>query len=173
MSYYMTDVEADGPCPAIYSMVSFGSVIVAETALVESFYGKVCPISGLWIPEALAVSGFTREETLMFDDPKNVMQKYADWIEATTVGKPQFISDNNGFDWQFINYYFHYYLGKNPFGHSSRNLGDLYKGMQKDMFKTFKHLRRTKHTHNPVDDSIGNVDALIAMRKMGLKIKFE
>lgn len=173
MSYFMTDVEADGPCPGIYSMISFGSVIVAEIALVEYFYGKVCPISGMWIPEALAVSGFTREETLMFDDPKNVMQHYADWIEERSTGRPQFISDNNGFDWQFINYYFHYYLGKNPFGHSSRNLGDLYKGMQKDMHKNFKHLRKTKHTHNPVDDSLGNVEALLTMKKMGLKIKLD
>ena len=57
-----------------------------------------------------------------------------------------FISDNNGFDWQFINWYFHHFLGKNPFGHSSTNLGSLYKGLVKDTFENFKHLRRTRST---------------------------
>jgi len=27
-----------------------------------------------------------------------------------------FISDNDGFDWQFVNWYFWHFLGQNPFG---------------------------------------------------------
>ena len=50
-----------------------------------------------------------------------------------------FVSDNNGFDWQFVNWYFHAFLGENPFGHSSTNLGSLYKGLVKDFKKNFKH----------------------------------
>jgi len=83
-----------------------------------------------------------------------------------------FISDNNGFDWQFINWYFHHFLIKNPFGFSSTNLGSLYKGLVKDTSPNFKHLRKTKHTHNPVDDAVGNAEALLHMKSvMGLKIK--
>jgi len=34
------------------------------------------------------------------------------------------------------------------------------------------HLRKTKHTHNPVDDAKGNAEALLALKnEMGLKIK--
>jgi hypothetical protein len=58
----------------------------------------------------------------------------------------------------------------NPFGHSSTNLGSLYKGLVKDTFQSFKHLRRTAHTHHPVDDAKGNAEALIEMKRMGLKI---
>jgi hypothetical protein len=36
----------------------------------------------------------------------------------------------------------------------------------------FKHLRRTMHTHHPVDDARGNAEAMLAMRQMGLKISF-
>ena len=43
----------------------------------------------------------------------------------------------------------------------------------KDTFKTFKHLRRTKHTHHPVDDAKGNAEALLAMRETGLKISWD
>jgi hypothetical protein len=38
------------------------------------------------------------------------------------------------------------------------------------MFQNFKHLRKTEHTHNPVDDARGNAEALLAMKEMGLKI---
>jgi hypothetical protein len=34
-------------------------------------------------------------------------------------------------------------VGKNPFGHSSQNVGSVYKGLVKDTFATFKHLRKT------------------------------
>ena len=76
-----------------------------------------------------------------------------------------FVSDNNGFDWQFINWYFYHFLGRNPFGHSSTNLGALYKGLVKDMRKNFKHLRKTKHTHHPVDDARGNAEAMLVVLK--------
>jgi len=61
MSYVVVDVESDGPIPHKYSMVCFGAVIV-EPSLQETFYGKTRPISADYIPEALAVSGFTRDQ---------------------------------------------------------------------------------------------------------------
>ena len=172
MSYYSTDVEADGQIPNKYSMVCFGAICV-EPSLSKTFYGKTKPISDLWNPEALAISGFTREEHLTFDDPKDVMDKFEQWIKETTVGYPIFISDNNGFDWQFINYYFHYYLGRNPFGYSSRRIGDLYCGMKNDSFAKWKHLRDSIHSHNPVDDAKGNAEVLLKMKEMGLKINLK
>jgi hypothetical protein len=60
MPYVMIDIESDGPIPGDYSMVCFGAIIV-EPELNRSFYGKLKPISDKFIPEALAVSGFTRE----------------------------------------------------------------------------------------------------------------
>lgn len=172
MPYVMVDVEADGPIPGEYSMISFGAVIV-EPELTRTFYGQLRPISEKFVPEALVVSGFTREESLAFDDPAEVMTRFADWLGAECKGRMLFVSDNNGFDWQFVNWYFHRFLGKNPFGFSSTNLGSLYKGMQKDTFVSFKHLRKTAHTHHPVDDAKGNAEALLAMKEMGLKIRLD
>lgn len=172
MSFVMVDVESDGPIPGDYSMICFGAVIV-EPSLDKAFYGKLRPISENWIPDTLAVSGFGREETLGFDDAKTVMESFAFWIEANSHGRPMFISDNNGFDWQFINWYFHHFTGNSPFGHSSSNLGSLYKGLVKDTFKNFKHLRVTEHTHHPVDDARGNAEALLRMKDEGLKISLK
>ncbi len=171
----MVDVESDGPIPGDFSMISFGAVLVDEQ-LDKTFYGKLKPISEKFIHEALAVSGHSREETLNFDDPKKVMEDFEQWIAGacaeTGNDRPIFISDNNGFDWMFVCWYFHHFLGRNPFGHSSQNLGSLYKGLEKDTFKNFKHLRRTKHTHHPVDDAKGNAEALLTMKKeLGLGVK--
>jgi DNA polymerase III alpha subunit (gram-positive type) len=169
MPYIMVDVEADGPIPGDYSMISFGAVIV-EPGLERTFYGRLKPISDRFIAEALAVCNVTREECLAFEDPTTVMEQFRDWLKTNCKGRMLFISDNNGFDWQFINWYFHHFLGKNPFGFSSTNLGSLYKGMQRDTFANFKHLRKTAHTHHPVDDARGNAEALLQLKEMGLKI---
>ena len=173
MSYIMVDVEADGPIPGDYSMISFGAIVV-EPSLNKTFYAQLKPISEKWIPEALQVSGFTREETLTFEEPRTIMEKFALWIEAESSGRSLFISDNNGFDWQFINWYFHHFCQKNPFGHTSSNLGSLYKGLLKDTFVNFKHLRKTEHTHNALDDVRGNAEALLQLKQeLGLKISLK
>jgi hypothetical protein len=80
MSVVMVDTEADGPIPGDHSMVSFGAVIV-EPCLARSFYGRLKPISEAWLPDALRVSGHTREETLAFDEPKVVMAQFADRLK--------------------------------------------------------------------------------------------
>jgi len=105
--------------------VCFGAVLFDET-LEKSFYGQTRPVSDRFIPGALAVSGFTREQHLAFDDPKAVMETFADWLDQHSKGRPVFVSDNLAFDWQFVNYYFHRFVGRNPFGFSGRRIGDLY-----------------------------------------------
>ena len=173
MSLIVVDVESDGEIPHKYSMVCFGAVVV-EPGLSKTFYGKTKPISDEWKPDALAISGFSREEHLTFDEPAEVMQKFAEWINENTNGQATFISDNPAFDWQWINYYFHYFTGKNPFGFSARRIGDLYCGLEKDFFagSKWKKFRKTPHTHNPVDDALGNAEALLKIREMGLKFPF-
>src|SRR5206468_8451026 len=128
MSFIIVDVEADGPMPAEYSMVCFGAVLFDEVSD-KSFYGQTRPISDRFVPEALAVSGFSREQHLAFDEPKAVMESFGAWMAQQTKGRPIFVSDNVAFDWQFINHYFHSFLGRNPFGFSGRRIGDLYAGL--------------------------------------------
>lgn len=160
----MVDIEADGPIPGDYSMVCFGAIIV-EPQLNRTFYGQLQPISEKWVPEALAVSGFSREQTLEFSNPVDVMKQFATWVKQESRGQPFFISDNNGFDWQFINWYFHHFASSNPFGFSSTNLGSLYKGVVRDLRSSFKHLRKTRHTHHPVDDARGNAEAFLQINE--------
>ena len=154
----VVDVESDGQCPGKFSMVSFGAVVLED--FTQTFYGQMRPISHEWQPDALAVSGHSREQIETFDDPAQIMLEFDNWLKGLGADSIYFWSDNNGFDWQFINYYFWVYRGYNPFGWSSRNINDLYKGLNGDMYASFKHLRKTKHTHNPLDDAMGNAEAL-------------
>lgn len=72
-----------------------------------------------------------------------------------------FVSDNPAYDWQFINYYFHKFLGLNPFGHSARRISDFYAGINGNFYNatSWKKWRLTPHDHNPVNDAMGNVEA--------------
>jgi hypothetical protein len=109
-------------------MVCFGAVVV-EPSLQKTFYGQVRPITDRYLDEAPGVSGFTRAEHLEFNDPAEVMQEFGGWLAAVAKGRKVFISDNLAFDWQFINYYFHRFTGRNPFGFSGRRIGDLHCGL--------------------------------------------
>lgn len=173
MSYIVVDVEADGEIPGRNSIVCFGAVIV-EPSLSKTFYGKTEPISDKYNPDALAISGFSREEHHSFDDPQYVFEDFEKWIKENSHGKPTFISDNLAFDWQWINWYSHTYLGRNPFGFSGRRIGDIYCGMKGDMglnSEWKKKYRKTTHDHNPVNDAKGNAEAILEFQKMGLRIK--
>ena len=66
------------PIPGDHSMVCFGAVLVmVREGLDKTFYGRLRPISDKWIPEPLTVCGFSREDTLSFDNPKTVTENFA------------------------------------------------------------------------------------------------
>lgn len=165
------DGEYDGPVPGLYSMVCFGAVVV-EDGLERTFYTQMRPLArAMYNKEALAISGFTREQHEGFPHPADGVVKFARWVNEMSPGRrPIFCSDNPG-DWSFINYYLHLYNDGNPFGWSGRRIGDLYCGMKMDTQSQWKFLRKTIHDHNPVNDAKGNAEAILAMRDMGLKIK--
>ncbi len=157
MKYIIVDVESDGPCPGLYSMHEFGAVVVGTR---ESFHSLIrADKDASWNQEALDVCNRTREETLSFPEPSIVIPLFVKWLKSFNT-RLIFVSDNNGYDWQFINYYLWKYAKENPFGHSSMNLGSLYKGLSRDMRANFKFLRKTKHDHNALNDCIGNAEAM-------------
>ena len=64
------DVEADGPVPGPYSMLSFGLAVAgrfdgtdfgAATPVDRTFYAELQPIGEQFVPDALRVSGLDRE----------------------------------------------------------------------------------------------------------------
>jgi len=158
---YSLDVEADGPCPGLYSMLSFG--LVPLDAPERGFYTTLAPISERYKEGALKTNKWTREETLGFTPPAEAMAQFAEWLAKEPVtGRKIIWSDNPAFDWQFFNYYCHAYLGDNPFGHSARRIADFAAGLEGGARATrdWKRLRTEAHTHNALEDARGNAGAL-------------
>ena len=156
------DVEADGPCPGLYNMISFALVSLADPA--SSYFGEVLPIlDSPGLPAAREITGISFEMQKTYRPPELVMAEARDWLTAITAGRrPIFWSDNPAFDWQFWNWYTYKYLGENPAGFSARRIGDLDAGRRGEPLNTlaWKKRRVTAHTHNPVDDARGNAEAL-------------
>lgn len=175
MSLFVVDVEADGPIPGDFSMLSFASVRIDKELSCSFISNPIKPISQIYVKDAIAAIGITADErqdiyVTKGNDPEGTMASFESWIVTMSIGRPIFISDNPAFDWMFICWYFHHFLGRNPFGFSARRLGDLYCGLMKDMRAQWKHLRKTKHTHDPLMDAMGNAEVILYMMdKMGLK----
>lgn len=174
MSWFVVDCEADGPAPGLSSMICFGAIRL-DRDLQTTFYGETAPITDDYDKDLdrQFVGGITREQHEAFPDPAIAMTDFANFIQtANRGGHPVFVTDNLAFDWQWINYYFHRFIQRNPFGHSGRRIGDLWAGFRKNAKRgnDWKKFRVTSHTHNPVDDTRGNAEALLKMAELGLEI---
>ena len=127
--FFSVDVETSGPIPGEYSLLTIGACDVFNDT--KTFECKLKPINHNVVPEALAVTGLSLEileqEGL---PPAKAMQNFHDWVQnvAGIDGKPIFVGFNAAFDWSFINYYFHLFLGHNPFGFAALDIKSLYMG---------------------------------------------
>ena len=165
MSLIFVDVEATFgvACPNMQEggMTEFAAI---EFKSHKWFHGK---------PSAICISDDPKWWDLSLDtEAMNCHPWYCVFIEFERwlkqfEGNPIFVSDNPAFDWQWINYWFWHTIQRNPFGHSARRIGDFYAGLVGDFraASKWKKLRITKHTHNPVDDATGNVEAFERMLK--------
>lgn len=176
MTLYSVDIEADGPAPGLYSMLSIG-VVAVRSGLEDRFYRELRPISDRWVAEALAICGLDRDLLSREGaDPAAAMADLRDFLANTSTGQPVFISDNPGFDFGFVNYYCHAFDPRgNPFGFSARRIGDLWAGLSRDASKgsEWKAFAETEHTHNALDDAVGNAEALLEIQRRGLTIRLD
>jgi DNA polymerase III epsilon subunit-like protein len=113
--YVATDVEADGPIPGPYSMLSVGMAVVDHLELTH--YTEIKPISDRFVPEALAVSGLDRERLKReAPDAVTAMEGVARWVDSlSNLGKPVFLAAPAVFDGMFLHWYFIEFVGRDPF----------------------------------------------------------
>jgi hypothetical protein len=172
--YLSADVEADGPIPGPYSMLSFalavcgtfdGTVFEAADPAERTFYAELKPISDAFDPEALAVSGLDRER-LAADgrDPVEAMSAAAAWVkEVAGKASPVLVAYPLGFDWMWLYWYLvRFAQGGSPFGHSRHlDIKTLYAAKAGAMISRATKsqmpahlLSERPHTHNALDDAI-------------------
>lgn len=174
-TYILVDMEASGPIPEVYSMLSVGACVVGDMS--KTFYVELKPVNDNYIQEVLNVTGFSMEELKKNGtEPKKAMGNFEKWIktEAAPNSRAVFVSFGT-FDWMFVQYYFYKYLGRKPFGFNSIDIKSYYMGMTDCDWKgtTKKRIRKAnprltsqrKHTHNALDDAIGQAELFEKMLK--------
>ena len=158
--YISVDVESSGPIPGDYSLLSIGACVVGNSA--EEFYVEIQPINEAYVPEAIEVAGKSmREFALSGQTPESAMSSFRDWLELIGGdGSVVFVGFNAAFDWSFINWYFHTYVGENPFGIGGIDIKSFYMGMSGCLWEDTrsshipaKFKGRLPHTHNALDDA--------------------
>jgi ribonuclease T len=159
--FISVDIEAAGPVPPTYSMLSLGAVVVTNPQL--TFYVEIKPVSEEFVPDAMKVVGRTLKDfARVGHDPKEAMTAFRDWLQTVTKDhKPVFVGFNATFDWAFVNFYFHQYLGENPFGFGGLDIKSYYMGMTGCAWEDTRSSRIAKefkgpspHTHQALDDAI-------------------
>lgn len=159
-TYISVDVEASGPIPGMYSLLSIGACVVGDIG--ESFYAEVQPINDAYVPEAIKVTGKSMKEfALSGQPPESAMKSFRDWLaRVSDKASPVFVGFNAPFDWSFINWYFHTYLGENPFGIGGIDIKAFYMGMSGCSWDDTRSSRipenfkgQSSHTHNALDDA--------------------
>jgi DNA polymerase III epsilon subunit-like protein len=163
--YISVDIETAGPVPGEYSMLSLGACVVYDTP--QTFYVELRPVTERFVPEALAVAGLSLTELAKHGtDPTVGMTQFEQWVNGVANGgHPVFVAFNATFDWMFMSYYFHRFLGRNPFGISGLDIKAYYMGKLNTTWEQTtkcnikpEFLSGRKHTHNALDDALEQAD---------------
>lgn len=156
-TFISVDIETSGPIPGEYSMLSIGACLVAdETITFESF---IYPTTNNYDPEAIRATGITLTDARIKGvSPENAMSLFYDWVQCIAKDTtPVFVGFNSPFDWSFVNYYLHKYLGKNPFGFTALDIKSMYFGKIGSTWNETRSSAISKHVGIP---QVGGHNAL-------------
>lgn len=171
-TYISIDIEAAGPIPGEYSMLSLGACVVGETT--TTFYIEFKPISQQFVSSALKVSGLSLEKLKSEGvEPAAGMAQLEKWISRVCgESRSVFVAFNATFDWSFVHWYFIKFLGRDPFGISGLDIKAYYMGKLGTIWSettkrrvTEKFTSTHKHTHNALDDAIEQAEIFEKLQK--------
>lgn len=181
VTYISVDIEAAGPSPSGFAMLSVGACLVDEPSeplpdsIAAHFYAELKPDRDGELASAMAVGGFTLGGLSATGTPaREAMRAFADWIAAVTPAahRPVLVGFNAPFDWMFVADYFHRYLGTNPFGHSALDIKAYYLGVTGSSwpatsmpFVAERYGLTIDLTHNALDDARDQAALFRAVRE--------
>ena len=168
--YVSVDIEADGPCPGIHSMLSLGAAaFTIERELLGTFSrnfelipeGKPDPatMQQFWDRFPAAYEA-TRVDAM---DPKVAMQDLDNWIQPfQKQGRPIFMGYPARFDLRWVDYYSWRYINKKLLGLGAFDLKTAgaiamrteYHVSRKANFPKSWFTSKKKHTHIASDDAV-------------------
>ncbi|MEV8549204.1 exonuclease [Streptomyces glaucescens] len=184
--YISVDIEADGPIPGPYSLLSLGAAVAGvqdqdgftpADPERRTFYRELRPIGDDFVPEALAVSGLDRDRLRREGlDPALALAQFSRWVREVSAdagAQPVMCGYPASYDWTFLYWYLIRFTGDSPFGHSgSLDMKTLYatkagvplravakRGMPPAL------LPRRRHTHHALDDAVEQAELFANLMK--------
>jgi DNA polymerase III epsilon subunit-like protein len=136
-TFFSVDIEASGPVPGLFNMVSIGVVPVTHRDGAwrpgdERFYVELKPIAPGFDPGAMKVHGIPRQrletEGVPSDEAMRRLSEFVAGCLRRTGGRAVFVGHNAAFDWSYISYYFELYHLPNPFGYKALDSKSLAMG---------------------------------------------
>ena len=178
--YVSCDVEADGPCPGLFSMLSFGlAAFTLEKELVGTFSrnlellddASVDDRTTKWWAQASQVEAYRKcREDLVA--PRTAMVDAKSWLDdLRRFGRPIVCGAPSGFDFTFMYYYFQRFIGESPIGFASLDLRSYAAAVMKRQYRQVGKRQYPAewidadlpHTHVALDDAIEQGCILINM----------
>lgn len=170
--YISVDIEASGPIPGEYSLLSIGACVINRTG--KTFYSELKPLNSNFIPRAMAVNRLSLEKLKnQGAEPAQAMSRFGQWIKTVSGdNRPVFVGFNATFDWSFTHWYFVKFLGTDPFGISGLDIKAYFMGKHhlswqetiKKKARAF-YTPKTSHTHNALDDAQEQAEIFTQMLK--------
>ena len=175
--YFCIDLEASGPVPGLYNMVSIGGVVVRykdnQHQLGDEFYYEIKPDFKGFKDEAMAIHGLSKEHLENYGESSRVvLEKITDFVrsELQPGERPLFVGHNAPFDWMFVAWYYASAGLDNPFGYNALDTKALMMGRMcvpwnrsnKDtLSEFFPTLVQPENAHNALADARFQAEILI------------
>ena len=177
--YFCIDLEASGPVPGIYNMVSVGGVVVrykeGQHVMGDEFYYEIKPDFKGFKEEAMKIHGLSQIHLENYgESSESVLQKMSDFVksEIQPGERPLFVGHNAPFDWMFVAWYFAWAGLDNPFGYNALDTKALMMGRlqvpwnranKETLSATFPHLVQPENVHNALADARFQAEILIQL----------
>jgi hypothetical protein len=164
--YVSTDIEADGPIPGPYSMLSFASAaFTADKNLISTFSANLetlpnasvhADTKAWWDKNPEAWNECRKNCEL----PEKAMINYVNWLKQLP-GKPVFVGYPATYDFMFIYWYLIKFTGESPFSHAGLDIKSYAMAVLKNSYRESTKRNMPKqwfdklpHTHVALDDAI-------------------
>lgn len=192
MIYLSVDIEASGPFPGLFSMVSLGAVVVRSSkdgtwAVDEeqSYYAELNHLPRAGILEAATnIHGLTKEYLDEHGrDPGLVMEEFAQFVEELQDRYKKVVPAAwpSSFDAPYIGWYLQNFLGENPIGWSAFDIPSFGMGLFQCHRNALRNLMskagivfgKNPNLHNALADAIDQGHTLAKLLNHARKIRKE
>lgn len=172
------DVETDGPCAGMNSMLSLGAAAIGwdtwerKWSRTHTFSANIEPLEGC-APDNRTMEEFWKKNPAAWDAvckdrelPQDAMRRFRTWVASVHImwdRRPVAVGAPATFDYTFVRYYMLKFLGTDyPFGHSCIDMKSIaattlklpyYDAGKRSYPKKWKS-DKFSHTHIAVEDAI-------------------